>query len=95
MPSKVEIISVEELEVMHTGSLMKRREALLKCEESLSLSDRADMQHLADSRFIEFKDSDTWKQSYNELKVVLSTRENILNKKERKAIRQERAKTSR
>lgn len=40
MPSKVEKKSIEELALMHTGSLMKRREALLKCEESLALSDR-------------------------------------------------------
>jgi len=39
MASKVEILSVEELEKMHTGTLMSRRESLLKCDESLELSD--------------------------------------------------------
>ena len=95
MPSKVELKSIEDLELMHTGSLMKRREKLLKCEESLALSDRADEQYLVNRGFVEFKDTDTWKQSYRELKAVLSERENIPNKKERKALRQQRAKISR
>lgn len=40
---------------------------------------------------IQFKDSAVWKQADSDLKEVLSRRENIPSKKERKEIRQARA----
>ena len=40
MASKVEVKTLEELEKMHTGSIMSRRAALLKCEESFEMSDQ-------------------------------------------------------
>ena len=93
MSNKVEIRPKEELESMHTGSLMSRRAALLKCEESYELSDQAGISPPEKNReFIEFKDTDEWKQAYKELKDILSTRENIPNKQERKAMRQAKAK---
>ena len=92
MSSKVPIISNEELDSFHTGILMTRRKALLKCEESFELSDQFDHGSFAQQEFIEFKNTPQWKQAYAELKMVLSTRENVLNKKERKALRQAKAK---
>ncbi len=77
---------------MHTGTLMSRRNALLKCEESFELSDQ--YQVIKDNG-IEFKNTSQWKQAYQDLKAVLSTRENIISKQERKAIRQAKAKQSR
>jgi hypothetical protein len=96
MASKVEIKTIEELNKMHTGSLMNRRKALLKCEESFKVSDRngCEKKPLAsETGVIEFKDTPEWKQAYEELKIILSTRENLPNKEERKVIRREKAKS--
>ena len=88
MSSKVERKSLAELEEMHTGSLMSRRKALLKCEESFELSDQINP---SNSSEIEFKNTVEWRQAYQDLKSVLDTRENLPNKQERKAMRQAKA----
>lgn len=88
MASKVKTLSVAELEAMHTGSLMSRRKALLKCEES---SPAGRVSHGAQAEFIEYKDTPAWQRAYRELKAVLATREHVPNKQERKAMRQARA----
>lgn len=95
MANKVEIKTIEELNAMHTGTLMKRRDSLLKCEESFEVSDR----HAHETKpsfehtgLIEFKDTHEWKSAYSELKFELSKRENIPNKMERKEMRQQKAK---
>ena len=85
MSSKVERKLLVEIEAMHTGSLMSRRKALLKCEESFELSDQIQR---SNSDKIEFKNTTEWQQAYKDLKSVLDTRENLSNKKERKAMRQ-------
>ena len=95
MGSKVEIVKLKELEGMHTGTLMTRRAALLKCEESFELSDRNGYEEnpsKTNSRIIEFKVTAEWKLAYDDLKAVLATRENLPNKQERKEMRQEQAK---
>jgi len=97
MASKVEIKTLEELAEMHTGSLMSRRDALLKCEESFEVSDRNGYEIKPSSSVtgvIEFKNTPEWKKAYNELKIVLSKREHIPNKQERKEIRKAKAKQS-
>lgn len=94
MTSKVEIINLDILESMHTGTLMSRRLALLKCEESFELSDRFGHEskpNIEDTKTIEFKDSTEWQNAFNELKVVLAARENIMSKQELKVIRQQKA----
>jgi hypothetical protein len=48
----------------------------------------------SDQGLIQFKDSAVWEQAYSDLKEVLSRRENIPSKKERKEIRQARANQS-
>ena len=88
MSSRVERKSLAELEAMHTGSLMSRRKALLKCEESFELSDQIEP---SNSDTIEFKNTTEWQQAYQDLKSVLDTRENLPNKQERKAMRQAKA----
>jgi len=98
MSSKVEIKALEELEKMHTGTLMSRRAALLKCEESFEMSDRNGYEAkptVSQTGYIEFKETPEWQQAYKELKTVLSTRENVPSKQERKEIRREKAKKSR
>ena len=95
MTSKVKIVKLEELQNMHTGSLMARRAALLKCEESFESSDRVayeDKPSDTTNDIIEFKESEAWKSAYAELKSVLATRENLPNKKQRKEIRQIKSK---
>jgi hypothetical protein len=89
---KLDVISKTDLEEIHTGTLMSRRNALLKCEESFELSDQY---QTAEHNGIEFKNTPQWKQAYQDLKTVLSTRENIPSKQERKALRQAKAKQSR
>ena len=77
---------------------MNRRAALLKCEEKFVQSDRVGYEAAplpAKTGLIEFKDTVEWQLAYFELKAVLDTRENIPNKKERRAIRQAKAKASR
>lgn len=82
MPSKTPIINKDELMALHTGTLMARRKALLKCEESFCLSDRLgeDEPNPVETGFIEFKDTAEWKQAYAELKHVLAGREHIPRK---------------
>ncbi|MFC3153475.1 hypothetical protein ACFOEK_20710 [Litoribrevibacter euphylliae] len=71
---------------------MSRRHALLECEESFELSDQ-----YRESSYneIEYKNTQQWKQAYQDIKEALSDRENIPNKQERKALRQEKAKQRR
>lgn len=95
MASKVEIINLEKLESMHTGTLMNRRAALLKCEESFESSDRVGYEtkpSLISTGIIEFKDTPEWKRAYDDLKKVLGRREHLPNKQERKEMRQAKAK---
>ncbi len=97
MPSKVQLVSSKELEGMHTGTLMSRRDALLKCEESFEHSDRNCYEKEpkpSTSGFIEFKDTAEWQQAYEELRDLLASRENIPSKKERKVEHQSKARGS-
>jgi len=97
MAKKVEIISLEKLNNMHTGTLMNRRKALLKCDESFESSDRNGYETkplTKNTGLIEFKDTPEWKNAYKDLKNILATRENLPNKQERKEIRKAKAKTS-
>jgi len=97
MSSKVEIKTTEELNKMHTGTLMKRRAMLLKCEESFKSSDRFGHEtepSVVEVGLIEFKETPEWQQAYEDLKNILVTRENLPNKEERKEIRRNKAKLS-
>jgi hypothetical protein len=89
---KLDIISKADLEEMHSGTLMSRRNDLLKCEESFELSDQYQPTKY---KGIEFKNTLQWKQAYQDLKDVLSTRENIPSKQERNVLRQAKSKQSR
>lgn len=98
MAGKLEIKSLAELEAMHTGTLMNRRAALLKCEESFEASDCYGYERKPSpdmTGVIEFKDSPEWQNAYKNLKNVLATRDHYPNKKERKEIRRSKAKSSR
>lgn len=78
MPSQVKIVAKNELDSMHTGTLLRRRTALLQCEDSVTASDRSDYQSSPnpdETGWVEFKDQPQWRQAYGELKDVLATRE--------------------
>ncbi len=93
MPSKVIPKTLIELEELHTGTLMSRRDALLKCEESFELSDRYRHEPKSiDESVIEFKNTEAWKSAYSDLKAVLAKREHLPTGSERKAMRQEKSK---
>ena len=88
MPIKVPIVSKIELETLHTGSLLSRLERLRKCEESFRLSDKFGYEEepdLSATGYIEFKDTDAWKQAYSELKEILTDREHIPSAAERRS----------
>lgn len=91
-PKTIAPKTLAELAAMHTGSLMSRRQALLRCPEtsSLSVQDKASL-----FSAIQFKDTQVWQNAYRELKNELDTREHLPNKQERKAQRQARAKNKR
>lgn len=84
-------MSRDQLETLHTGTLMKRRKELLQCDESLEMSDcLTTEQNTTD--LIEYKNTKEWQEAYTDVKQILSTREHVPNKKERKILRQQKAK---
>lgn len=85
----IEPKTLAELQAMHTGTLMNRRQALLKCPETSTLTARDKASLLLPIRF---KDTAVWQNAYRELKSVLDTREHQPTKQQRKALRQARAK---
>ena len=98
MSSKVKLPNSEELEKMHTGSLMRLKNELLACEESFKLSDRfgyEDEPNPNITKLIEFKDTIEWQETYRKVKNILSFRENLPNREERKTMRVKRAKNNR
>ena len=92
LSKKIAVISKSELSKLHVGTLMSRRDALLKCEEAFELSDQFGHTEPLQDGSIEFKNTIQWKQAYEELKMELSKRENVPSKFERKLIRKEKAK---
>ena len=94
MRTGIETKTIDELNAMHTGSLMKRREALLKCEESAQAADLDEAEQKAlttNTGLIRFKNTPIWQKAYADIKKVLSTREHLPNKQERKELRKAKA----
>jgi hypothetical protein len=91
MSNTVMIIKQDQLMTLHTGTLMKRRDELLKCDESLEMSDSLKTE-LNSQDLIQYKNTKEWREAYADVKEVLSTREHVPNKKERKLLRQQKAK---
>jgi hypothetical protein len=80
MPSQVAIMTRDELESLHTGSLLTRRNRLLACEESFELSDRFGHEEKPDPQItglIEFRDTPEWAEAYQDVKSILATREHV------------------
>lgn len=88
MRPKIERKSLEELEQMHTGTLMKRRDDLLKCPDPPEPLEGREVSTGSD---ILYKNTPQWNEAYHDVKTVLANREHMPNKQQRRAIRQERA----
>lgn len=91
MSNTVVIIKQDQLMTLHTGTLMKRRDELLKCDESLEMSDSLKTE-LNSQDLIQYKNTKEWREAYADVKEILSTREHVPNKKERRLLRQQKAK---
>ena len=73
----VPIISVAELEKMHTGSLLTRLQKLRELEEDPASSTWLEEEISQFDDMILFKSSNEWKMAYRDLKSVLNTREHV------------------
>lgn len=91
MSNTVKTMKRDQLMELHTGSLMKRRDALLQCDESQEMSDKLKTEDISPD-LIQYKNTRQWKEAYTDVKEILSTREHVPNKKERKFLRQQKAK---
>ena len=89
----VAIVSIEELEGMHTGSLLERLHALQRCEERIDWFDM-DPEEVEGITAIIFKDSPEWRAAHAEVKAVLATREHVPSKAERTEARREAARAA-
>ncbi|MBI3879165.1 MAG: hypothetical protein HY301_03770 [Verrucomicrobia bacterium] len=69
-------LSLAELEALPTKQLLGRLNRLRQCELSRSVSDHNNHQEES-CLSIEFKDTNTWKTAYAQLKQVLASREHV------------------
>lgn len=76
----VEPIPVDKLISMPTRALLARLKRLHWCEERRDLSDITDEELCSTEGKILFKDSDIWKQAYDDLKTILEGREHVRRK---------------
>jgi len=69
----------EELQRMHTGTLLRRLSDLRSLPESFEKSDwcQEEFDAVVAAEFIAFKDTAIWKQAYSDLKTLLDSREHI------------------
>ncbi len=74
---KPETIDFETLEKMNTKLLLSYLKKLHQCEESFELSDWDENPDLTDDSVIYFKNTDKWKTTYRNVKLILKDRENI------------------
>jgi len=91
MSNAVVIMKRDQLMTLHTGTLMKRRDELLKCDETLELPGGLNVEE-SSLDLIQYKNTKEWREAYADVKEILSTREHVSNKKERKILRQQKAK---
>ena len=72
-------MAMEDLEVLHTGSLLKRLQSLRALQTSFEVSDWTEAQKKAveEAGLIAFKESTLWKAAFSDVKKSLSSREHI------------------
>lgn len=81
---------LEELEQLHTGTLLKRLERLRELQPDRMLCDWTEAEYDATEHLIAFKDTDIWKSAWADIKQVLADREHV--KRGSKVLRQQAAK---
>ena len=79
----VEPIQKDRLASLPTRALLARLKRLHWCEEKRGLSDITDNEICASEGKILFKDSDIWRQAYDDLKTILAGREHVRRKEPR------------
>jgi hypothetical protein len=72
------LYSAEALKKKNTKELLGYLKALQQCEESFELSDMDINEDILDNNKIYFKQTLKWKSAYNNVKSILSERENIV-----------------
>jgi hypothetical protein len=72
------VYSYEALKKKNTKELLGYLKALQQCEESFELSDMDINEDILDNNKIYFKQTPKWKSAYNNVKSILSQRENIV-----------------
>jgi len=73
-------LNSNELDAMPTGALLARLKRLQWCEEGPEQSDLTDDEVASGSHLVLFKSDPRWRSAYEDLKVVLATREHRSNK---------------
>ncbi|MFK7999339.1 MAG: hypothetical protein AB8H86_07060 [Polyangiales bacterium] len=94
MPRVVQPVPLTALTSWPTKRLMGLRKRLLRCEESLALSDVCDLAEI-DPALIRFKEDPRWRALYEATLAVLATRENVVSGVEQQERRRERARVAR
>ena len=74
---KPKVIEFEFLQKKSTRELLGYLKKLHKCEESFEFSDLMENIDIQDSQTIYFKNTDKWKIAYENVKLILKTREHI------------------
>ncbi len=87
-------IDRDELEHLPTKALLARLDKLRRCEDSLEGTDM-NADEITAVEGILFKESPEWREAYEAVKAVLSTREHVPGAAERRQMRHERAKRNR
>ena len=86
----VDPVTLQELEQMHTGTLLKRLENLRALHPDPILCDWSEAELAVTAHLIAFKNTDIWKSAWDDIKLVLAGREHV--KRGSKALRQQAAK---
>ena len=90
----VPLIDPDELEHQTTKALLARLDRPRGCEDSRAGSDMATEEVEAVDGIL-FKGSPAWREAYEAVKAVLSTREHAPDPAERRQMRHDRAKSNR
>ena len=75
------ILSFEQLSKLNTKRLLAYLKNLNKCEESIALSDYDKFDMELDDNTIRFKESQKWKDTYQNVIYILNNREHIEQRK--------------
>lgn len=90
MPRVVQPVSLAALTSWPTKRLLGLRKRLLRCEESLALSDVQDLSEI-DVAVIRFKEDPRWRALYEATLAVLDTREHVVTGVEQQQRRRDEA----